>query len=330
MSKSLVALLFAILVPTSSLAGTCSVLAVQEPPPMPGQAYLYVRFTGLVQLLVDPSNMNRAWVLVPNAKTPGDYKLGYGADIMKTPHRAALFVAHGMPLSGLSSLDRCDNYRDSRTPLPGRSLSDRQIVQVGSPGILTVHDLSLVADIDHLVEEVRDWDGASELEKTPAPLASTTSQDLLARVVLDRGDLFVDYQWTCDSSEDFDYVRWGQIAGSSVNNQLTSIKEVPLAAGFSVRVPISGNVTFEFSDLQGTQSSRIEIAPVNDRIEILIENSPIPSAYCHDPGLHFAAHYFLSGTFGETDHVLVPVPSGSSGGAADDAMCSPGSSDGRP
>jgi hypothetical protein len=301
-----------------------------EPAPLPDQKYLYVYFSGLVQLLTKNISPG-AWVLLPDAGNPTDYELEHGASVFQTPHYGHVFVKTGTVSGTLPSIDRCANHVDSRMSLPGTSITDREVsFLTGTTGTLTIDgSIALLADVDKLVKEILSADPMSMLSTTPDTLSTTWSSDLLARVVIDRGDLYVYKKWKCDGKTMFDFARHGRIDGADVDGEVSSVEGIELAASFVLRIPFDGEVTVQTRIKGSGTSTNVTIQPVNDKIELLIENSPDTSD-CGHGDLHFAGHYFLSDSFDETGHVLLPYTDGRSSGAGDDAMCSPGGSDGKP
>ena len=336
MNKLATAVLLCLLVTSSASAVTCTTVNETEPTKAPGQDYLYVHVTGLVHLLTI-DHRDAAWLLLPDVRNPNDYKLKTGTPVVQQAHYGRVLLktgtVSGASTSGLCLVIRCPSPVDGRTAMPGESLSGWNLkIDTGATSSPVLDpSLSALADIDHLVNDViRYHDPTTGLTTTPASLAGSPSPDLAARVDLPGGEFYVSQRWKCDGSEDFDFVRWGSIGGSSVNGQVVPGTTQPLAAVLTGRFPIAGSVELEFVDLQtGSAGPTFEIDPVGGVVELIVESSP-PTGQCQAKGLHFAGHYFLSGKLDQADHVVVPFPHSSGGGSADDAMCSPSGSDGKP
>jgi len=343
MNKLATAVLLCLLVTSSASAVNCMKVNGLEPRKTPNQDYLYVHGTGLVQLLTI-DHRDEAWLLLPDATHPSDYKLKTGTSLVQQAHYGSVLLKTGRVSKGmLGSVKRClspvDGLPSSCTAgqkptlMQGKSLGgwNLQIHTGVTSSLVLDSSLSALADIDHLVNDViRYHDPTTGLTTTPASLARSPSPDLAARVDLPGGEFYVSQRWKCDGSEDFDFVRWGSIGGSSVNGQVVPGTTQPLAAVLTGRFPIAGSVELEFVDLQtGSAGPTFEIDPVGGVVELIVESSP-PTGQCQAKGLHFAGHYFLSGKLDQADHVVVPFPHSSGGGSADDAMCSPSGSDGKP
>lgn len=323
-----------IVVPVRPSVAACTAVSDPgaEPAKVPGQQYLYIHVSGLVQLLTWDKTPGKAWLLLPDARYPVDYVLATQQSLFSESHYGRVLLLKGTDTdSQLVPIARCASPVDSSGSLQGRSLGGWIAqVETGAPSTLTLDpSLSSLPDIDRLVEKIKAFDPTSMLTPTPASLSSSTTSDLLSRVDLTGGTYYVSKRWKCDGTEDFNFVRWGSVGGSPVNGQVVAGTTGHLAAVLTARFPISGSVHLKLSTFDGSPGPDIELAPDGDVIELIVENVP-PSGNCNAYGLHFAGHYFLSGKLDKTGHVLVPVPEPGIREWAIDAMCSPSSSDGNP
>ena len=333
MYKLAIAVLFCLLLTASASATNCTTVAEPEPTKAPNQKYLYVHVSGLVQLLTRDDVTGTAWLLLPNATNPVDYELKGHVSVFSEEHQGRIFLKTGTETtSELVKIFRCGSPVDNSASLQGRSLDGWSIVLTSDTASTLTLDGSLtdLADLDYFVKAVTDFDPSSELEVTPSDLNTTATGDLLGRVELNGGVLYVSKRWECGGSDMFDLMRWGNLSGSSINGTPVSGSARRLAAVLTARIPIQSSANLVMTPLSGSASpTTITVGPDGDRIELIVENDP-PSGKCGLYGLHFAGHYFLSGKLDSTEHIVVPRPYSVIGGSGDDAMCSPSWSDGKP